>query len=260
MLNRAPDTSSIQVENFLGSRRVPWGTHKKVEVGRVIRNHNCAQCGHLRSFSSGEQISCLISGDSTVSIDVATKCAGCDTTMEVWFLVGCCNDLYSRAPEVYLERFSQHRRDMADQSGMGIDDLFERAQIAFDDNLGAGAMIYLRKIFETVTYQVAEATSIPTQRSPTNRKKRPFKDILKNVDEVNSIVPSEFSDDGYRLFEELSEVIHGQSNEVTAINRYEPCKRLVLGVVQNIQNRSELIAAVGALGWTTAETLDGENQ
>ena len=251
VLNSAPDTTSAQVENFLGYRKIAWGKQKPITVGRVVRNHFCLSCGDTRSFVSGETLSCLMTGESALSIDVALRCSGCESAAEAWFLVGCEDDLYSQAPEVYLQRFTENRRDVAGTQGLlveQIDDLFERAQIAFDDSLGAGAMVYLRKIFEAVTSQAADATGLSTRR--TNGKRKDFRSLLAEVDASSHIIPSEFSEDGYTLFSELSEVIHGDSDELRALEKYEPCRRLILGIVNNIRNREELARAITTLGWS----------
>ncbi|WP_156423098.1 hypothetical protein [Rhodococcus sp. KB6] len=250
LLNNAPDTTSAQVENFLGYRKIAWGKRKPISVGRVVRNHYCLSCGDTRSFVSGEALSCLISAESVLSIDVALRCSGCESGTEAWFLVGCGDDLYSQAPEVNLQRFTENRRDVAANQGLRveqIDDLFERAQIAFDDSLGAGAMVYLRKIFEAVTSQAADAVGLSTRRS--NGKRRDFRSLLAEVDATSHIIPSEFSEDGYTLFSELSEVIHGDSDELRALEKYDPCRRLILGIVNNVRNREELAEAITSLGW-----------
>lgn len=250
VLNSAPDTTSAQVENFLGHRKIAWGKHKSITVGRVVRNHFCLSCGDIRSFVSSETLSCLISGDSILSIDVVLRCSACESGAEAWFLVGCEDDLFSQAPEVYLQRFTENRRDIAGSQGLlveQIDDLFERAQIAFDDSLGAGAMVYLRKIFEAVTSQAADAIGLSTRSN--NGKRRDFRSLLAEVDATSHIIPSEFSEDGYTLFSELSEVIHGDSDELRALEKYDPCRRLILGIVNNIRNREEFAEAITSLGW-----------
>ncbi|UGQ56899.1 hypothetical protein LSF60_16480 [Rhodococcus pyridinivorans] len=191
-----------------------------------------------------------------MSVDAALRCSACGAATETWFLVGCDDDLFSQAPVVYLERYTENRRDTAGSSGLGteqIDDLLERAQIAFDDHLGAGAMIYLRKIFEMTTSQAAEAVGIATVRS--NGRRKSFRSLLEEVDADSHIIPSEFSSNGYKLFSELSEVIHGDSNEAEALNKYLPCRKLVLGIVNNIRNNQEMAQAIASLGWNGPSPL-----
>jgi hypothetical protein len=243
VLNKAPDTSRAQVEGFLGTRRLRWGQHKNIEVGKVFRNYFCRKCHADRTFVSEDKLSCLIAGERTVSIDVALRCIACDAPMEAWFLVGADDDLLAPSVVVHLERFTDNRRDIAGRPGSQaglIDELFERAQIAFEDGLGAGALIYLRKIFETVTAKTAKG------------KSKPFKALLEEVDRTSHIVPEEFSKDGYRLFSELSDVIHGNADEAVALIKYDPCRQLVLGIVNNVKTKQAMRTAAAALGWSSS--------
>ncbi len=114
-------------------------------------------------------------------------------------------------------------------------------------------MIYLRKIFEMTTSQAAEAVGIATVRS--NGRRKSFRSLLEEVDADSHIIPSEFSSNGYKLFSELSEVIHGDSNEAEALNKYPPCRKLVLGIVNNIRNNQEMAQAIASLGWNGTAPL-----
>jgi hypothetical protein len=250
VLSRAPDTSKTQIEGFLGYRRVGWGQHRSIHVGMVIRNYFCHACGEIRTFLSGDVLSCLVTGSSSVSIDVALRCSACKSPMEAWFLVGCDDDMFCQAPVVHLERYTENRRDASASGGLGaekIDDMLERAQVAFEDRLGAGAMIYLRKIFEMTTSQAAAAVGISITRP--NGKRKTFRDLLEEVDEDSHIIPAEFSNNRYTLFSELSEVIHEDSDEAQALSKYGPCRKLVVGVVTNIRNNQEMAQAITSLGW-----------
>lgn len=250
VLNKAPDSSMAQVEGFLGSRRIGWGQHRTIGVGKIIRNYFCHACGEIRTFISAEKLSCLITGESSVSVDVVLRCSACSATAEAWFLVGCDDDLFSQAPSVHLERYTENRPDSAGAGGIGadrIDDLLERAQIAFDDHLGAGAMIYLRKIFESATSQAANAVGISTMHQ--NGRRKTFKALLEEVDADSHIIPAEFSSNSYTLFSELSEVIHGDSDEVDALSKYPPCRKLIMGIISNIRNNQEMAQAITSLGW-----------
>jgi len=253
VLNKAPDTSRAQVEGFLGTRRLRWGQHKTIEVGKVFRNYFCRKCHADRTFLSADVLSCLIAGERTVSIDVALRCIACESPMEAWFLVGTDDDLLARSVVVHLERFTENRRDSAGRPGAQaglIDDLFERAQIAFEDGLGAGALIYLRKIFEAVTAETAGVIDISAKTS--TGKSKPFKALLEEVDRTSHIVPEEFSKDGYRLFSELSDVIHGDADEAVALIKYDPCRQLVLGIVNNVKTKQAMRTAAATLGWSSS--------
>lgn len=135
----------------------------------------------------------------------------------------------------------------ADLSG-DFDELLERARFAYQARLGAGAMIYLRKIFEAITVQVADIAGIETKK-PNGRPKS-FAPLLKEVDAEHHIIPPAFSSDGYLLFSELSEMVHGHSSEEEALAKYRPCESLVRGIIHNVASDLEMRQAIDELGWT----------
>ncbi|MBB4735235.1 hypothetical protein HDA30_000743 [Micrococcus cohnii] len=100
---------------------------------------------------------------------------------------------------------------------------------------------------------MANTVGVDTKNSKGGR--RTFKEILKEVDQKSGIVPHEFSSNGYQLFSELSNVMHGSADEGEALSKYRPCRRLVIGIVENIRNKSELARAVAALGWGAEESV-----
>ena len=73
--------------------------------------------------------------------------------------------------------------------------------------------------------------------------------MLQEVDRQCAIIPREFSENGYRLFGELSDIVHGEYNEDLALSKYESLHRLIVGVLDNVKNNNELMTAVGLLGW-----------
>lgn len=250
VLNKAPDTTKAQVEGFLGTRRIPWGRHKKIDIGKVAHNFYCKKCSDIRTFRSGDELYCLIASERTVSIDATLGCSMCESPVEVWFLVACDGDFYGQAPVVHLERYTENLRDSATRVGAAsgqFEDLLELAQIAYEDHLGAGSMIYLRKIFEAITTQVAIIANIQVKTSKGGP--RPFRPLLKEVEEKCHIIPPRFSSNGYKLFSELSDVIHGSSSEEEALSKYQPCRQLTIGVVNTVRNDQEVASAIDALGW-----------
>jgi hypothetical protein len=260
VLSKAPVSEDLQVEGFLGSRLIAWGQHRSIEVGKVALNFNCRICGDARTFLSGEKLSCLVVGDRVVSIDACLKCPLCQAAVEAWFLVVSRESLFEQAPVVRLERYVENRRGVASRLGFGtgdFDDLFERAELAYEQGLGAGAMVYLRKIFEVLTHEVAEVAGV----EPTGRKggRKPFRDLLEEVDQKRNIIPSAFSRDGYKLFSELSDVVHGNSSEDVALEKFPHCRRLVVGVITKVVEDNEMKQAIDALGWelNSLGPLDG---
>jgi len=261
VLSKAPAAEDLQVEGFLGPRRIPWGHHRSIQVGKVALNFNCKTCDDARTFLSGEKLSCLVVGDRVVSIDTSLKCVHCGSAVEAWFLVVSRDSLYESAPVVRLVRYVENRRGIASRIGFGagdFDDLLERAELAYEQGLGAGAMVYLRKIFEILTHEVAEVAGIkPTGK---NDGRKPFRTLLEEVDKKHSIIPSAFSQDGYKLFSELSDIVHGGSSEEVALEKFPHCRRLVVGVINKVIEDSEMKLAVEALGWDldNLKPLDGE--
>lgn len=251
LLSKAPERTESRVDRFLfGERPLGWGRTTTLKVGQVALNFQCRACGGTRTFLSGARLSCLVVGEGLLSIDVTLKCATCASTVEAWFLVAAEDDFYSSAPLVRIDRYTENLRDRADrvESNSGpFADLLTRAQTAYELGLGAGSMIYLRKIFELITHQVAEIAEVPIRTS--RGKRRPFKDVLKEVNEKRNIIPLRFSGSGYTLFGELSDVIHGQADEDVALAKYGPCRQLVLGVVDQVNKDNEYAKAIEELGW-----------
>ncbi|WP_158895127.1 hypothetical protein [Amycolatopsis anabasis] len=250
LLSKAPDNEEKQIEGFLVGQSVRPGQHKLIESGHIIRTIRCRTCDDDRNFMSGKKVSCLVVGDRVVSIDAFLKCVACDATIETWYLLVSRDGLHEQSPTVRLERYVENRRDMAGRVGLGVgefDDLLERAQLAFEAKLGAGAMVYLRKIFEAITVQVADVAGIST--TTTNGKRKPFRTLLQEVDATRHIIPTAFSSDGYLLFSELSEIVHGDSSEELALQKYDPCRKLVIGIIQNVASDQEMKRAIKDLGW-----------
>jgi len=250
VLSKAPDGAVYQIEGFLDGRPLSWGKHKNLNVGKVFRNFHCQQCGDQRSFQSGNSLTCLGLGDRAVSIDATLRCPGCEGTVEVWFIVGSDNDIFGLAPNVRLERYTENLRNNAVRLGVvtgQFAELLSRAQQAYEAGLGAGAMVYLRKIFELITYEVAEIQGVVVVSE--NGWRRPFRKVLKEVDEARQIIPPRYRSNGYTLFSELSGVIHGDSDEADALLKFEPCRELVLGVLHEVNRDNVFAKAVEDLGW-----------
>lgn len=251
LLSKAPDRAELQVERFLLSdRRLAWGKHTTINVGRVTHNFHCRSCGETRTFLSGEKLSCLIVGENVVSIDAGLQCSVCSSSVEVWFLISSAEDLYKSAPTVQIDRYTENLRDLADRIGTmsgRFADLVKRADMAYEAQLGAGSMIYLRKIYEMITDEVADISGV----SKTGRKggKLTFKDLLQKVDTARRIIPQSYSSNGYQLFSELSEVIHGESSEEEALKKFRPCRDLVIGVVEEVNRDNIFAKAIEDLGW-----------
>lgn len=214
----------------------------------------------MRTFISGDTLSCLVTGERTVSIDALLNCTACqEESLVVWFLVKSTNDLFSQAPEVLVERFTEYRKASTGFAALGPDllnGLLIHAQAAYGLGLGAGSIIYLRKAFETVTIEAAKAVGIDVVT--TRGKPKTFHALLKEVHDATPIIPEEFATDGYTLFRELSNVIHGDTDEPTALEKFRPCYALVVGIVEKARNRAVFADAIAQLGWAPGASPTSE--
>jgi len=249
VLSKPPALQFMQVEGFIGTKKLAVGMQRKIQVGKIALNYFCRKCDDVRTFCSGEEIYCIGVNEHLISIDSVLKCH-CGASVQIWFLVDCDGDISGPAPEIRILKRSEKLSPDAliDKERYGkLSNLLEKAQRAHRDRLGAGAMVYLRKVFEQITIETAKASGIPCTDS--NGRKKPFKSLLQEVDRQCAIIPREFSENGYRLFGELSDIVHGEYNEDLALSKYESLHRLIVGVLDNVKNNNELMTAVGLLGW-----------
>lgn len=249
VLSNPPTLQFKQVEGFLGDRNLAIGKQRKINVGIVSLIYYCKNCMGLRSFSSNNDIYCIGVNENLVSIDCVLNCR-CGSSVQIWFLVDCDGVISGRVPEVrVLKRSEKLSNDVllnTERYG-DLSELLEKAQRANRDEFGAGAMVYLRKIFELITKKTAEAEGI--QYTDDNGRRKTFKKLLREVDSQCSIIPREFSANGYRLFGELSDIVHGEYTEDLALQKFESLQRLVIGILDNVKNNSELMEAIGSLNW-----------
>jgi hypothetical protein len=250
LLSRAPGASPAQIEGFLDNRTISWGKHRKIKVGKVFHNFHCKRCNAQRTFQTGDELYCLGLDYNAVSVDATLKCIECGAAVEAWFLLASDDDISGHAPIVRIDRYSENLRDRADRVDVPAGqfaDLIKRALVAHETQLGAGSMIYLRKILESITFEVAEIVGVETSRA--NGKRRPFKDVLQDVNQKRQIMPQRYSSNGYQLFSELSEAIHGGSSEEDGLQKFRPCMQLVLGVVDEVNRDNVFSKAIDELGW-----------
>ena len=58
----------------------------------------------------------------------------------------------------------------------------------------------------------------------------------------------------YKLFQELSNVVHGEYDENLGLAKFDSLYRLVIGILDNVNNHKEIIEATTALGWDDENT------
>lgn len=257
LLSKPPKKIFTQVDGFLVNKKYSAGRQITVDIGTIGLNYFCTKCDNTRTFYSKGKVSCIFITPTMASIDCALTCK-CGATIPVWFLIDCKSDITALTPEVRIiqrgERLTEGVAYRCDPRYGEFSGLLDRAEQAYWTGLGAGAIVYLRKIFEKVTVQVADAAGIEYKKHAGGNPKN-FAELLQTVDKTYEIIPKEFSSDGYKLFRELSNVVHGEYDEKIGIEKYEPLRRLVIGILENVRNKQELNAAMIELGWKNGDDI-----
>jgi hypothetical protein len=250
VLSKPPDAKFVPVDGFI-NRNLPVGKQRQIDIGRICATYYCEICGDTRTFKSTDKLFCVGVSPKRISIDCVMECVGeCDSSVAVWFLVESYGDIVGLAPEARIlkrrEKLSEQVR-LVGKHYADYAEMLDKSERAYMDGLGAGAMVYLRKIFEKIILQTASVVGINANRQ--NGKRKPFKELLEEVDKQCSIIPREFSENGYKLFGELSDVVHGECDEQLGLRKFEPLHRLVVGIIENVKNNKEIMSAIGSLGW-----------
>lgn len=251
-------TDYVQIEGFLDNKKLKTGNYKKISVGKVALNYYCNNCSDQRTFYSGEDLFCIGVNEKTVSIDCVLECPCCGASVQMWFLLECREEdnIHNQYPYVRIakrsEKFSEAVSLTTETYG-DFTDALEKAKKAAREGFGAGSIVYLRTVFESVISKIGDAENIAHTFIDKNGVKRykTTERYLKEVDDKRQIIPPEFSADGYKLFRELSGVVHGNYSEDEALTKFDAFYRLVTGVLDNIRNKQELMNAMGTLGWNT---------
>lgn len=248
VLSKPPIKEYKQVESFLQSKKGNAGQNANISVGKVRLNYFCMNCDDLSTFYSTDKLSVIFIDKKLISIDCVLTC-GCGASIPVWFLVESKNDITGQAPEIRIlkksEKLIQSTR-VKNSRFEEFSNLLDKAEQAYNEELGAGAIVYLRKVFEKVTIQSAKAMDIEYEKYKEGNPKN-FQQLLEKVDKKCSIIPREFSKDGYKLFRELSGVIHGEYDEDLGLMKFESLNRLVIGILENVKNHKEIIDALETL-------------
>ena len=227
------------------------GDFVEIQIGKITLPFYSTICDDSVSFISPKRLHCLIVSDTMISIDCqlrcmdydeeSAKCRSCTPCVQAWFLVGV-DDLFASSPRVNIIKQNFKLPDsikLPIETADKFSEWLGKAEIAYRERLGAGAIIYLRSAFERITLEVAGKAGIAVYKP--NGKSKPFDQVIKAVDEQCSIVPVIYSDSRYELFQKLSNIAHGNSDEETALQSYEPLRRLVVGVIENVKKKEEEI-------------------
>lgn len=256
-----PDDATDEV------RLISFGDFIEIQIGTITLPFYSTQCDDSVSFVSPKKLHCLIINEKMISIDCHLQCMDydsgrqackeCNHCIQAWFLVGA-DDIFAAMPNVYMIK-QNFKLPENIKLPVETEDRFAewlaKAEIAYKERLGAGASTYLRLILEQITIEVGKNAGADIY-TPKGRTK-PFNQVLQAVDEKCSIIPVIYSDNGYRLFQKLSEIAHGNSDEVTALREYEHLRRLVVGVMENVKKKedeiksnAEIKTALAAIGFS----------
>lgn len=248
VLSKPPTKQYVQVDSFLQNKKGKMGQEVKVSVGKVALNYFCKNCDDLRTFYSKEDLSIIFGNKHLISIDCILTC-GCGEIIPVWFLVESNNDITGQAPQIRILKKSEKliRATRTDRLRYKeFSELLDKAEQSYNEELYAGAIVYLRKVFEKITIESANAMNIEYSKYENGNPKN-FFELLTKVDKKCSIIPKEFSKNGYKLFRELSSVIHGEYDENIGLIKFEPLYRLVVGILENVKNHKEIMEALEKL-------------
>ena len=227
------------------------GDFIEIQIGTITLPFYSSLCKDTNSFISPKRLHCLIISKSMISIDCHLRCMDyeennstcmkCNPYVQAWFLVGI-NDISEIYPTVNLIKQSfKIPKDI--KLPIEMEDKFSewlgKAEIAYKERLGAGAIIYLRSAFEQITLEVGHKAGVDVYK--TNGKSKPFEQVIRAVDKECSIIPVIYSNNGYELFKKLSEIAHGNADEETALREYEALRSLVVGIIENVRKNEEEI-------------------
>lgn len=249
LLSKEPTREFYQVDGFLNSK-LKSGKQREINAGTITLSFYCKECEDTLTFYSfNNKLVCVGIDEKIISIDTVLKCPRCSSVVPVWFLVECNDKTFiAQYPQIrVLKRSYKLLKNVCtseDKYGK-YSELLEKANIAYNEELGSGAIVYLRKIYEQIVTETAQIYGINMYTAKGHRRK--FGELLKEVDSEASIVPIEFAKNGYILFQKLSNVIHGEYDERIALKQYPAFYRLVIGILDNINNNKELLKAINEL-------------
>lgn len=230
---------------------VSSGDFIEIQIGTINLPFYSTICQDTNSFISPKKLHCLIINEKMISIDCQLKCTDYDTEnpkcrecnpyVQAWFLIESDN-IFANSPNVNLVKQNFKLSENV-KLAIEIEDKYSewlaKAEIAYKERLGAGAIIYLRSVFEKITHEVGLSAGVEIRGKNGNILN--FRDVLQRVDSECSIIPPIYAENGYDLFIKLSEIAHGNSDEMTALKEYEPLRRLVIGIIENVRKKNEEI-------------------
>lgn len=258
---------TISPEDAEELQLIAAGDFIEIQIGKITLPFYSTKCNDSVSFVSPKNLHCLIINDKMISIDCQLQCMDyddsnqackeCNHCIQAWFLVGA-DDIFAATPNVYLikQNFKLPENiKLPVETEDKYTEWLAKAEIAHKERLGTGAIIYLRSILEQITIEVGDSAGVEIRKR--NGSMKPFDQVIAAVDKECSIVPVIYSDNGYAIFRRLSNIAHGNADEETALREYDPLRRLVVGIMDNvkkkeeeIKNNAELKKALDAIGFS----------
>ena len=257
------DKNHGEVESFIDSERytsikedatdgivyISSGDFIEIKIGTINLPFYSTICQDSNSFISPKKLHCLIINEKMISIDCQLKCTDydkenskcrqCNPDIQAWFLIEA-DDIFANNPNVHLVK-QNFKLPENIKLPVEMDDKYSewlaKAEIAYKERLGAGAIIYLRSAFEKITQEVGLSAGVTIKNDKD--KFLNFREVLQRVDSECSIIPPIYSENGYELFSRLSEIAHGNSDEETALKEYDALKRLVFGIIENVRRKNK---------------------
>lgn len=248
-------------------RLISAGDFIEIQIGKIILPFYSTICKDSVSFVSPRKLHCLIINNQMISIDCELQCMDyekdnlackeCNHCVQAWFLVGA-DDIFAATPNIHVIKqnfkLPEHIK-LPVETESKFSEWLAKAEIAHKERLGAGSVIYLRSILEQITIEVGKNAGVAINKPNGGRK--PFEQVIKAVDKECSIIPVIYSDNGYKLFQKLSEIANGNADEDTALREYEHLRRLVVGIIENVKKKDEEIksnaeikTALAAIGFS----------
>lgn len=244
--------TTVKEEETEEIRLIGAGDFIEIQIGTITLPFYSTACNDSVSFISPKQLHCLIVNNTLISIDCQLrcmdyekdnpKCKACHPYVQAWFLVSV-DDISANFPRVSVVKQSFKLPDtikLPIETEDKISEWLGKAEIAYKERLGAGAITYLRSAYEQIVLEVGRKAGLDVYKHP-NGKSKPFYQVLEIVDKQCSIIPVIYSDNGYKLFQELSNIVHGNVDEETALKEYEPLRSLVVGIIENVNKKEEEI-------------------
>ena len=222
------------------------GSIIELDIGTLVLHFFCVNRNDNVTYRSSIQ-HCLVVNKNILSIDCILECIDCDScrdckrTIQAWFLVEADN-VFSDKPNVKILKYNfkvpEDIKFFYETSDIYAE-WFAKADYAYREKLGAGSVIYLRTIFESITKELGNLEGLQIYKANGNLK--PFIEVLSTVDEKCAIIPDLYKQDGYNLFKKLSNIAHGNASEQEALEYYPELRRLVKGILDNINRQKEEI-------------------